>query len=1622
MRIWAYLAGAVGAAAILSACGERDAGSAPAPSPEGATLEARPADAPRAEPEINTAFEYLRFAVDTQAATPELCLSFSGPLDPGVDYSPYVAIDETISISVSGSQLCLGGLVYGQTQSITLRAGLPSADGRALERDVDTQLSFEDRPPRIGFSGNGIILPRIEADGLAIETVNVDDVEVRIRRVNDRALVFRQIGEGYSAARGEWYWTGGNETPGELGTTVFEGRVGTEGEPNARQVTVLPIADMLGTLQSGAYYVSVRDGKAVDREDRLEPARAARWLIVTDLAFTAYRGQSGLDVVVRSLDTAQPVSGVEVQLVSRANEILASSVSGFDGRVRFDAPLMAGEEGNAPRLITGYGPQGDFAVLDLNRSPVDLSDEPVTGRRPAGVVDAYVYLDRGIYRPGETVQASALLRGPAGHAVTDRAGALVVYQPNGLEQARYRFDSAEQAGGLVHAFDLPRASARGGWRIDAEIDGLGRVGSVGFQVEDFVPQRVDLDLDAETDTPMGLGETRMIDADVRFLYGAPGAGLPLEGEARLQRDPNPFPQWPGYRFGRFDERFSEEILTLPPTTADGAGRGQIPVALGRRGLTSSLPLRVRAVVRVQEPGGRAVADDVRIAYRPRALYAGLRAAFEGRMRRNQEASYTLIGVDAEGDAVEAEFAWRLVRRDYDYDWYRTDGGEWRWRRSETIVPITDGVARTIDGEPATLTTPALDWGQYRLIVSADGEDLASRAFWVGWGGRTQSGDPAPDQVQVSTPDEDVQVGDTALVQIDAPYGGQADIVVATDRVLNVQQVELQAGGFEIAVPVTEDWGQGAYVMVTVHTPRDPVDQPLPRRAVGVSYVPVDISARTFDVALTAPDVVAPNQPLTIEIAADGGPREPVFLTLAAVDEGVLLLTGHASPDPVAALLGKERLGVDLLDDYGRVLDPNQGAAAALRSGGDQIGGAGLSVVPTKTIALFSGPVDLGRDGTGSVTLDLPDFNGELRLMAVAWSDSGLGSGSRALTVRDAVPAELILPRFLAPGDAAQATVTLDNIEGPNGEYAITVNAAGPISVEGGAVSLGLSQGEREDAARLISATDEGLADLQLVVNGPEGFEVASDYPIQVRSAFLPETRLERTVLRAGQSYMPDPALLAGYTPGSATLRVSASTSPINAWPLYESLYRYRYACTEQLVSRTLPLLYQDNLATLAHEEAEHGAEGEIQQAIETLLSRQSADGAFGLWRIGDRDARPWIGAYAVDFLYRAHGAGHPVPDAALERALNALQPVSQGELWRAYGYDDTSPNPRWSRDTMDRIRDRSSAYALYVLARAGEVDRSRLRYMHDERLLEIESPLARAHIGAALASIGDRARALSAFDAAVSALGYNNGGDWYQTALRDRAAVLALASEAGLDGFVTDLAPALARDVPEPRRLHTQEKVWLILAAAALSGGADAVSLGYGGAVGDPDGVTFTPATIGQAQRFTNTGDRPIFLSMMSVGAPSSPPAAVQSDLDLSKRILSLDGRPVTLSNIGQGDRMIVALDLRPRRQALASYVVADLLPAGFEIEGVLTSADTGENRPYSFIGNVAFTQVAEARDDRFVAALNASSWQNRTYRLAYIVRAVTPGDFVLPGAVAEDMYAPTVFARSEAGRVRIQP
>ena len=341
------------------------------------------------------------------------------------------------------------------------------------------------------------------------------------------------------------------------------------------------------------------------------------------------------------------------------------------------------------------------------------------------------------------------------------------------------------------------------------------------------------------------------------------------------------------------------------------------------------------------------------------------------------------------------------------------------------------------------------------------------------------------------------------------------------------------------------------------------------------------------------------------------------------------------------------------------------------------------------------------------------------------------------------------------------------------------------------------------------------------------------------------------------------------------------------------------------------------------------------------------------------------------------------------------------------------------------MRYRSAAYASYVLARAGKADISDLRYVHDTLLDTIVSPLAKAHIGAALVLVGDRSRGLNALKAARNNIGYENTGNYYQTSLRDVAGVLSLLADVQSAPGLDQVSQDFERLMKEPNALHTQEKAFVLLATQSLLKRAGPISLARNGTTVDGNKSTqrfnLTPDDLDAETIFSNEGEGPVFASVTSYGAPSTPPAAYSEGFDVSKRFATRDGRPVDLSAVKQNDRIVVILNGNPTGNRLHPAVIADLLPAGFEIEAILKPADGAGQRqsgPYKWMGRISQPKIAEARDDRFVAAIDL---YREAFTLAYIVRAVSPGKFAVPGVVVEDMYRPGVFARTETSTLIVE-
>ena len=1587
----------------------------------------RDEDAARPERETPDNFAYERLVIDTAQDAPRGCFQFNRDLDAtgDVTYGDYVLIepDTKPAISVSGRSLCLQGLSFDRDYQVTLREGLPAAGAKGtLARSERVTVAFGDKPAYVGFAGNGTILPRFEADGIGIETVNVEKLQVRVLRVSDRSLARKNMVRGENLTAEDYAYVWGENDGEDVGVEVYKDDLAIKIDRNALQTTVFSLGSALAELKPGAYFIQLED--VSEGVDQYRKAQAWRWVVFTDMALTTFSGADGVDVFVRSIASARPLAGVDLALIAENNDVLGTTKTNTDGRGSFAAALTRGEGPLTPRMIMAYGPQEDYAALDLRRASLDLSAHPVSGRDAPAKTDAYVYLDRGIYRPGETVHISGLVRDDAGNAIKGQGATAIVRRPNQTEAARLRVSDLI-AGGFTFNFDLPASAPRGEWRIDVTLDSSEqRAGFVRFSVEDFVPQRLEVVVDADEDTPMSANEVREVSISSRYLYGAPASDLKVESEARLRIDPNPFPDYKDYRYGAIDPSFNQRYLRMPTTKTDASGAAKVPLSIDGSVRAIGIPMRADVVSGVVEPGGRIVRESARIPVRPDDHYLGLKLDNDnGFVGRNDSAQVSAILLDRLGAPIVGEVEWRLVEEDYWFDWYR-ENGRWRWRRSYKDVLVAEG-RDALEGAAARVLDQKLPRGSYRLSAwRAGAKTKTDLRFYVGWRSHGAGAD-TPDEALLSLDAEKIAPGARATLRLTPPYAGEAIIAIATDRIHKVQRVKVDGQGRDITIDTDADWGAGFYVLASVVTPRDAAKRPEPRRAMAVQYVPFDMSARTLSVSLDTPEVLEPRQTLDLPVQIDGASKDAeIYLTLAAVDEGILRLTKFKSPNPVDHFYGKKRLGVDVRDDYGRIMHANLGAPA--RFGGDQIGGEGLTVVPTKSIALFSGMVEIDDKGKASVPIEVPDFNGELRLMSVAWTDKKLGQAAGPMTVRDAVPASLALPRFLAPGDSAAATLLIDNVAGNDGAYEVRVTSSGPVEANG-VQSFALTQGEKATHQFSLRARGEGISEIKLDVTGPGGFAVSRTYQIQSRAPYYPITVTDRAALGSGERYSPSAQIFDLFVPGSATASVSFSRlRGVEIGPLLDALYRYPYGCSEQLTSTALPLLYLDQLGGEVGRNKERAVRPRVQAAINKLLDRQGSDGAFGLWRVSDRNTSPWLGAYITDFLWRAKQQGYAVPQEAMDRAFNALQNISRVDRWRSGGYNSRVPRGDWSNDTYDFMRYRSAAYAQYVLTRAGKGSLSELRYLHDTALNKTKNPLTRAHIGASLAMLGDRARANNAFNKMTDAYGWDNTGDYYQTPLRDAAGVLAVSLGHADEAQTEKLVDEMGKRMKEPRSMHTQEKAFVLMAAQALLKNAGPLALTIDNkemknlAAAPIFAISQDDAKVGK--NFENSSAGQIFRTTTISGTPISAPPPVANGITLTKRLYSLSGGTVDLATLTQNDRFIISISGAASDKRLHPTIIADLLPPGLEIETVLDPSDAGGRRhtgPYAFLGTLSYPKLAEARDDRFVAAIDV---REKPFKVAYVVRAVTPGAFTMPGAVIEDMYRPDVHARTSVGAITIKP
>jgi uncharacterized protein YfaS (alpha-2-macroglobulin family) len=1618
------------ALALLSAC-DSSTSDKPAPAPaQPAAQQAAAVESAKPKPAVDIPALSKRYAgreltvVDVSEVQLDgastLSLSFSVPLNPDQKFAEKVHLVDSKDGKVDGAwelsdnlmELRLRHLEPKRKLVLTIDPGLVAVNNNTLAAEYSARLETSDLTATVGFASRGSLLPTRLAEGLPVIALNVDKVDVEFFRIKPDSLpAFLSSWEGASSLQS---YESKELLP--MADLVYGGRFDLNPARNTRETVLLPIAGLKQLQQPGVYLAVMRASGTYNY------SQPATLFTLSDIGLSAHRYSNRLDVFTQALEGGKALNGVDLELYDDKGRVVGQSKTDNAGHAELPLPAKA------EVLLAHQGEQ--TSLLRLNSAALDLAEFDITGPQ-AHPLQFFIFGPRDLYRPGEVVLLNGLLRDNDGKSVKPQPITVEVRRPD--EQVSRKFVWEADATGLYqYQLQLSDEAPTGRWQLVFDL-GDGKPQLYEFQVEDFLPERMALELKG-SETPLAPDEPFDVSINGRYLYGAPASGNRLTGQLYVRPLREAVPGLPGYQFGSVTEEDLKQDLEIDDSTLDA--NGKLDLSIDSQWAKARSPLELVLQASLQESGGRPITRRLTQPVWPADALPGVRGLFDGDSTDGDgPVEFEVLKADAAGHKLAAEnLKVRLIRERRDYYWNYSDSDGWSYHYNEKFLNLSEETVSVKKDSTAKISFP-VEWGPYRVEVEDPSTGIVSSVrFWAGyrWQDNAEGGAVRPDQVKLALDKPAYADGDTAKVTVTPPSAGKGYLLVeSSEGPLWWQEIDVPAEGKTFDIPMDKKWARhDLYVSALVIRPGERKANVTPKRAVGVLHLPLDRSQRKLALTVTAPEKMRPKQPLKLKVNAknaDGSIPKNVHVLVAAVDVGILNITEYATPDPFARLFGRKEYGADQLDIYGQLIEAGRNRVASLAFGGDAALAKGGKRPETSVtiVALQSAPVTLDEKGDAEVSVDIPDFNGELRIMAQAWTDERYGMAEAKTVVAAPLIAELSAPRFLAGGDQTRVALDLSNLSGKAQKLDVQVSAEGQLSLDGDASkSVSLAQGQRTTLQiPVIAQGGFGQGRITLTVNGlvlpNENLPAFSrEWTIGVRPAYPAMLKQYRAVLKDQAWSLPDGALEAFEPAGREALLSVSSRPPLNLGEQIRALKAYPYGCLEQTTSGLYPSLYADaaTLKRLGLEgESDEVRKHKIELGIERLLGMQRYNGSFGLWG-ADGEEEYWLTAYVTDFLLRARDQGFAVPPDALkkanERLLRYLQERNQIEV----NYSQNADHTRFA----------VQAYAGLVLSRSQQAPLGALRSLFDRRT-DARSGLPLVQLSIALEKMGDKPRADQALLAGLAA--GRKANDWladYGSPLRDQALILSLLEENKLaSDKVEERLFALSDQVAASRYLSTQERNSLFLAgrdllgkpegkwAATLSSGSNTRELSN-----DQPGVKLDSSVLASPLTVQNTGGDTLYQQMTISGYPSQPPAAGGENLAIRREYLGMDGAALNLNALKSGELVLVHLEVKAKERVPDALVV-DLLPAGLEIENQnlaqsaasLDDASASVKQWRESMEN-AGVKHQEFRGDRYVAAIDLQGFN--TVHLLYLARAVTPGTYRVPPPQVESMYRPNWQALGE--------
>ena len=1303
-------------------------------------------------------------------------------------------------------------------------------------------------------------------------------------------------------------------------------------------------------------------------------------LMTSDIGLIAkYADADQIWVTATDLATAKPASGVELEAYNfQLRKIGSGKTDGNGGStltVTGKPFAIVGRRGKTVSYLK---------VTDGNEKTLSRFD--VGGTKLEKGLKSFIYGERGVWRPGDTLHVTMILQDKGGNLPDGHPASLELYTPQGQFYAR----QSRTATDGFYAFSVPTLpeDPTGFWNAYIKVGGSSFHKSL--RIESIKPNRLKIDLDMGGRTLKG-GTRTQTTVTANWLTGPAAAGLPVKADMTLTSAGTHFKGYDGYTFLDPTKEFTSSETRIIDTRLDGKGSARLGIDLPKAQDAPGL-LNATIVCSVEEPGGDASFTPVTLSYSPFDAYVGVKIPQET-VETDQDHSFPVAVVDADGKRVgghnleyriyKMEWRWWWESRAYELDSY-VNGTAANVFSSGRIVSSASGDVRI----PFRLDYP--EWGRFLVYVKdLDSGHAAGGVFladWPAYRGRSDKKDPtALTMLSFALDKPSYETGETATLYIPAAKKGRA--LVSFENGSGVIRQEWVATDETRETPytfkVSEDMAPNCYVHITLLQPYGQGANDLPIRMYGVQPVFVNNRQSHLEPVISMADAVHPEEEFTVRISEKTG--RTMTYTLALVDEGLLDLTAFKTPDPWNALYAREALGVRTWDLFDEVIGGYSGRFSPMFSvGGDQqINPAAKKDNRFNPVVRVLGPFTLEK-GSQTHRIKLPMYVGSLRVMVVAGHDGAFGNAEKAVAVRSPLMVVPTLPRVLGSGEKVTLPVNVFAMENDVRQASVSVKVEGPVKIAGNAAKELTFNEPGDQLVRFeLETAGEGTARVTVSAAGA-GHTASETISIQVRNPNPPVIRVQRKNLAAGEK--------ATFTFNNAqTAQVTLTGFPaIDVNGAFSFTRNYRYTCTEQLAARGLTLLHTKDMLS-----EQHAAEAEtlLPEIIRELYVRQLPDGGFVYWP-GENTAQTWVSSMAGLFLSEAAAKGYRVERENLQR-------------WTAF-QQKAIANYRAS----DKARyDLDQAFRLYALALAGHEEAGAMNRLKEQAGL---SPQARWMLAAAYAACGKKAVGTQLIQSLPDSFtDYSADRLTYGSSLRDKAIAINALALCDRSGLALEIAQDVAQ-VFAPGYSSTQEMAFAAMAMDRLAGMTATGTLSAevnGKAVQTPKSVWSTDidAAAGQAS-LTNTSDGPVYVSLVTVGqVPAGTPVASRhSGLRLEVTYTDLRGAAVDPRSLQQGTEFTATIKVTSENslQDLEHLALTFPIASGWEIYN-----------DRLFAGQVAAQNAydhQDIRDDACIWYFGLPLGTSKTFKLR--LRAAYEGSFLLPPVTCEAMYDSLVAANTASG------